>query len=310
MGKAYTFVSRIPSHYTGDNCAQVMMGYKKYMTLFNKDGVQYHYAPSGPINVNKYLSDNRRFEFPYYDIPVHVENRLNGKYNFTNQLFEYEEAYVTISDNSIIECMAILDKDEALLINNILPVKKRIINVDRDELDRLFKKDKDTYMLRLDGSAVNEDYSFDIATEEDIVKWSKDTLNKDFRNYEVLTSLALGCSNFTKDWVIKNMNSIIENIDIDTIPKVPLNVLDGMVIVKLKEGSFNIQVVSDVVFLGPNQYKVVIMDLPLMDKKITIDTLRMLNISNAREPRINRRLNPTIDPELIKANRRLVRRLR
>lgn len=306
MKSAYTSVSRIPSHYTGDNCAQVMMGYKKYMTMFNKDGVQYHYAPSGPINVNKYLSDNRRFEFPYYDIPVHVENRLNGKYIFTNQLLEYEEAYVTISDNSIIECMAILDKDEALLINNILPVKKRIINVDREGLDRLFKKDIDTYILRLDGSAANEDYSFDIVTEDDVVSWAKKSLSSDLDNFRYF----LGSSRFGNAWIKKNINDIIENVNIDTIPEVSLNVLNGIVIVKLKDGNISLQVVDEVIFLGPNQYKIVIMDLPLMDKKVTLDTLRMLNIKNIREPKISRRLNPNIDVELIQVNKRLVRKLK
>lgn len=306
MKNAYTYVSRIPSHYTGDDCVQIMIGYKKNITMFNKERIQYHYVPDSSINVNKYLNDDRRFEFPYYDIPEHVERILIGKYKFTNQLLDYEEPYISVSDNSIVERMAIFDKDEAFVVNNILPTKRHTIKVDRVGLENLFKKDKDTYILRMDGSASNEDYSFDIATEYDIVSWAKKRLSRSLGNFKYF----LGPSTFEYDWMTKNMNDIIENIDIETIPEGHLNVHDGMIIVKLKEGNINIQLVSEVIFLAPNQYKVVIMDLPLMDKKVTMDTLRMLNIKNAREPKISRILNPNIDSELIQENKRLVRRLK
>lgn len=304
---AYTYVSRIPECYTGDDCAQVIIGYKRYITMFDKNGVLYHYSPENVINVNGYLSDDRRFQFPYHDIPEHIERRHLGKYRFANQLLNYEEPYVTVSGNVIVERMAILDKYEALVVNNILPIKRRIINIDREGLDNLLKKEDDTYILRIAGSAINEDYSFDIATEDDVIRWSKDRLNNDFQD---LISGDVVWSDFTKDWIEKNIDGIIENIDIETIPKVPLGVLGGIVIVKLGNGDISVQVVDEIMFLGPNKYRVVIMDLPLMDKKVTMDTLRMLNIKNAREPKISRRLNPNIDSELINENKRLVRRLR
>ena len=310
MKNAYTYVSRIPEYYTSDDCVQLMIGYKDYMTMFDKEGVLYHNSPENVINVNKYLSDDRRFNFPYHDIPEHIERRLLGTYNFTNQLLNYEEPYVSVSGNVIIESMAILDKDVALVVNNILPIKRRVINVDRVGLDNLFKKDDETYILRIDGSAINEDYSFDIADEDDVVSWSKEILREDFSNYHDLSIYDLECSTFTKDWVEKNIDSIIENINIETVPEVPLEVFGGMAIVKIKDGSITVQVVDEVIFLAPNKYRVVIMDLPMMDKNISIDTLRMLNIKNAREPKISRRLNPNVDSELIKENKRLVRRLK
>lgn len=306
MKKDYTYVSRVSSHYTEDDCVQVMIGFKKYMTMFDKEGILYHYAPNGPININRYLNDDRRFEFPYHDIPVHIGRTFLGNYTFTNQLLNYEEPYVSISDNAIIERMAILDNGEALVINNILPIKRYTINLDRTGLDNLFKKDKDTYILRMAGSACNEDYSFNIATEEDLVSWSRETLKSDLGSFRYF----LGSSTFGHEWMTKNVNNIIENISIETIPEVPLNVGDGMVIVKLKDGNISLQVVDEVVFLGPNQYKVVIMDLPLMDKKPTMDTLRMLNIKSTKEPKISRRLNPNINPKQIQENKRLVKRLK
>ena len=310
MKNAYTYVSRIPSHYTSNDCVQVMIGYKDYITMFNKEGVLYHYSPEDVINVNKYLSDDRRFGFPYHDIPEHVERRLLGKYNFANQLLNYEEPYITVSGNSIIESMAILDKYEALVVNNVLPIKRHIITVDRAGLDNLFKKDDDTYILRIDGSAINEDYSFDIATEDDVVSWSKEILREDFLNYHDLSIYDLKCSTFTKDWIKKNIDGIIDNISIDTISKVPLDVLDGLAIVKIKNGIITAQVVDEVIFLGQNQYKVVIRELPMMDKNISIDSLRMVNVSKVKEPNISKWLNPNIEPELIKENKRLVKRLK
>ena len=310
MKNAYTYVSRIPSHYTSSDCVQVMIGYKKYMTMFDKNGILYHYEPNGNVNVNKYLSDNRRFDFPYYDIPEHIERKIRGKYNVINQLLNYEEVYITVSGNSIIESMAILNKDQALVVNNILPIKRHSIIVDREGLDSLLKKDKDTYILKIDGSLDNEDYSFDIAEEDDIVSWSKETLREDFSNYHDLSIYDLKCSTFTKDWIKKNIDGIIDNISIDTISKVPLDVLDGLAIVKIKNGIITAQVVDEVIFLGQNQYKVVIRELPMMDKNISIDSLRMVNVSKVKEPNISKWLNPNIEPELIKENKRLVKRLK
>lgn len=306
MKNAYTYVSKIPEYYTGNDCVQVMIGFKKYMTLFNKEGILYHYSPENVINVNRYITDDRRFDFPYYDIPEHIERRFRGKYKFTNQLLDYEEPYVSISDNAIIERVAILDNGEALVINNILPIKRYTINVDRVGLDNLFKKDKDTYILRMAGSASNEDYSFNVATEDDVVSWSKETLSNDFGNFKYFS----GSSKFGQEWLKKNMDNIIKNVNIETIPEVLLDVLGGMVIVKLKDGYIDIKVVKKVIFLGPNQYKVLIMDLPLMDKKPTMDTLRMLNIKSTKEPKISRRLNPNINPKQIQENKRLVKRLK
>lgn len=310
MKNAYTYVSRVPSHYVGDDCAQVMIWYREYMTMFNKRGIQYHYSPENVINVNGYLNDDRRFNFPYYDIPKHIERRFFRKYNVTNQLLNYEESYVTISGNSIVESVAVLNKDEALVVNNVLPIKRRTINVNREELDNLFKKDKDTYILRVDGSACNENYSFSIVTEDDILRQSRDILYKDLDRIKELTSINLEYFDFTKDWIEKNIDGIIEKISIDTIPKVPLDVHDGVVVVKIIDGLINVSVIEEVMFLGPNQYRVVVRELPMMDKKITIDTLRMLKIDNIKEPIISRKLNPNIDRGLVEENKRLVKRLK
>ena len=65
MKNAYTYVSRIPEYYTGSDCVQVMIGFKECMTMFDKNGILYHYVPDGSMNVNKYLSDNRRFKFQF-----------------------------------------------------------------------------------------------------------------------------------------------------------------------------------------------------------------------------------------------------
>ena len=47
-----------------------------------------------------------------------------------------------------------------------------------------------------------------------------------------------------------------------------------------------------------------------MDKNISIDSLRMVNVSKVKEPNISNWLNPNIEPELIKENKRLVKRLK
>jgi hypothetical protein len=80
-----------------------------------------------------------------------------------------------------------------------------------------------------------------------------------------------------------------------------------MVIVKMKDGEFLVQLVEEVILLGTNQYRVTIGELPMMNNKIGIDEIRRLKIRNVKEPKISSVLNQNIDPSLIEKNRKLTR---
>ena len=98
--KSIEWVSRIPRHYVGDNCIQIMIPrlLESGMTLLNSDGIMYHYLPDSKLYINKYISDERKLQFPYSNIPTHVSknnskvSRNNSKkVEYFNQLLEFDK---------------------------------------------------------------------------------------------------------------------------------------------------------------------------------------------------------------------------
>lgn len=304
MKNTYTYVDHISSHYVSSDCVQLMIGYKNFMTMFNKGGIQYHQVPNSTYDINSYLSDERRILFPYNDIPLHYGRVGMSKYTYTNQLLNFEEPYITVSDNAIIERMAILDKDDAFVVSNVLPIRKRFIRMTREELEDLFRTKNEngemSFVMQPDGYLWHYDsFGNFLITEKEIVELAKEEL-QGVLDADVLDNYA-----FTANWLSKN----ISRLDIESIPKVGLE-LDGVILVKIINGNISLQRIISVDFVGPNKYEVIIADLPLMEQAPTRESLRMLGINDLKEPRISRLLNPNIDHNLVRANKRLVRRLK
>lgn len=304
MKNTYTYVDHISSHYVSSDCVQLMIGYKNFMTMFNKGGIQYHQVPNSTYDINSYLSDERRILFPYNDIPLHYGRVGMSKYTYTNQLLNFEERYITVSDNAIIERMAILDKDDAFVVSNVLPIRKRFIRMTREELEDLFRTKNEngemSFVMQPDGYLWYYDsFGNFLITEKEIVELAKEELQR------VLDADVLDNYAFTANWLSKN----ISRLDIESIPKVGLE-LDGVILVKIINGNISLQRIISVDFVGPNKYEVIIADLPLMEQAPTRESLRMLGINDLKEPRISRFLNSNIDHNLVRANKRLVRRLK
>ena len=318
MKNTYTYVDHISSHYVSSDCVQLMIGYKNFMTMFNKGGIQYHQVPNSTYDINSYLSDERRILFPYNDIPLHYGRVGMSKYTYTNQLLNFEERYITVSDNAIIERMAILDKDDAFVVSNVLPIRKRFVRMTREQLEDLFRTKNEngemSFVMQYDGYLWGEDCFKTIITEDEIVEWAKEQLTKALNDYKNFESEYRGMDShtytsylFASDWLNKNISNI--NIDINSIPKIGLD-LGGIVLVKITNGNISVQLINNINFIGPNQYEVIIANLPLMEQAPTRESLRMLGINDLKEPRISRFLNPNIDHNLVRANKRLVRRLK
>ena len=60
MKKVNKVVQRIKSHYTGNDCVQVMAAYKDNLTILSKDGISYYQEKNTDFYINKYLNDDRR----------------------------------------------------------------------------------------------------------------------------------------------------------------------------------------------------------------------------------------------------------
>lgn len=316
MKNTYTYVERVSSHYVGNDCVQLMIEYKKFMTMFNKYGVQYHQVPNSTSYINSYLDDERRNLFPYNDIAIYYGRVGLSKYNYTNQLLNFEEPYIAVSNDAIIERIAILDKEEAFVVRNVLPIRKRIVHMTREQLEDLFRTKNEngemSFVMQSDGYLWGEDCFKTIITEDDIVDLAKEQFTKalnDYKEFESKYRVMDSCTYTSYLFALDCLNKNISNVNIDSIPKIGLD-LDGFVLVKITNGNISVQRINSVKFLGPNQYEVLISDLPLMEHIPNKESLRMLDIVETKEPRISRRLNPSIDPVLVRANKRLVRRLK
>ena len=104
-------IKRIKSHYVSDDCVQVMIPYKKEMTLLSSDDILFHHYRYGGIdcgvNINKYTLDDRRYLFPYGSIPLHKE---------LDKLLASKRAKYIKSDCSIEELKDIVKEDPDLSV--------------------------------------------------------------------------------------------------------------------------------------------------------------------------------------------------
>lgn len=159
-------IKRIKSHYVSDDCVQVMIPYKKEMTLLSSDDILFHHYRYGGIdcgvNINKYTLDDRRYLFPYGSIPLHKElDKLEagtGIYTKANQLFDYKKNYIKIEDGYIIQYYVEKDGDEAIAVTNFLLPRYSLSFKTKEEVDELFKKDtkEEIIILTYEGGIVNQ----------------------------------------------------------------------------------------------------------------------------------------------------------
>lgn len=154
------YAQRIHSEYIKDDCVQLMTGFVNYAQLYGNGKLMYNcYLPNtfiydkqdtADINVDKtkkhihdYLSDERRFDFPYSSIPFHEEKiGLFKKCIFANQILDYEKPYITVFDGFITKMTAYKDDEGAIIHTEILNNKrdfcKKII-ISKYELEKYLK---------------------------------------------------------------------------------------------------------------------------------------------------------------------------
>lgn len=118
-------VKLVKKGYVSDECVQVMEDYcGPYISIFGSK-LLYHLTDEKNDHYNAYLSDLRRFSFPYNNIPSHVESSLlNGKVNYVNQLYDFDKKYVIIKDYYVFgRSQFKLDSGECITISEVLKPK-------------------------------------------------------------------------------------------------------------------------------------------------------------------------------------------
>lgn len=318
MKKVNKVVQRIKSHYTGNDCVQVMAAYKDNLTILSKDGISYYQEKNTDFYINKYLNDDRRYQFPYSNIPTHDENiGFFNRYHFTNQLLNYQQPYIRIGDGIIIESYAIKENNEAFLINELLEADKDTAIMTREEVDEIFEESKDDegkkYILDLNG--VIDFNKEGIASEEKIYQDIKQSLLNNIKdlkeyislNYDSVVGSYLNKNPLFLKYVAESLNIIDLNSIRFNVPILNFNSNNMTVIVKIKDNNIKIEVVK-IYFMESNLYKVDTYRLPIT--KYTLDELKNVTskVINTKEPKIPLSLNPNISKEDVKEAKRLIRK--
>lgn len=318
MKKVSEIVQRIESCYVGDDCLLVMVPYENALTILNQDGIIYSHKEGSHVSINKYVEDERRKQFPYSNIPTHHSRiGLFGKINYTNQLLNFEEPYIRIGDNKIIESFAVKDKNEALIINEILTGDVRTIYLNREELEELFSnsssKDKKKYIIYLDDESINIGDFHPLLSEEQIYNFVKSEITKnvaEFRRYVNNNSLSLVGSYLLQNPLF--LDFVEQNVQDFDLNKMKLNIeLKGGKAIILKSNGYNITLhFLSANFVSPNNYRVNIVDIPV--NKYTLEQLKLLSpkIVKTKEPKISLKLNPGISKEAIEEAKQMVRSLK
>ena len=149
MKKFDEMVEKMHSHYVADDYIQIMLAYHNYLLLFGNNDLMYfrNFIESHPSisegSRNVYLDDERKNNFPYSQIPEHIERvLLFRKLNFVNQILDFEKPYIRINDGFITKMTAFKDGDEAIVHTKILNGKlcdKRTKRITREELETYLK---------------------------------------------------------------------------------------------------------------------------------------------------------------------------
>ena len=92
MVKAY----KISSEYVGEDCVQLMFKFSKNLEIVGNGKIIFYgnYNDGRLCNhINEYVKDDRRFQFPYSNIPMHTKMIGLKKYVVVNQLLDYDKIY-------------------------------------------------------------------------------------------------------------------------------------------------------------------------------------------------------------------------
>lgn len=312
MAKEITeIVQRINSWYVGEDCAQIMIPYKDSITILDRNGIVYHHKNGSEIFTNKYVNDNRRTQFPYHSIPTHYAKVLGSKYQYTNQIVDFEQPYIRINNRKIIESFVVKDNNVALLVNKIIPFIENSSFKTRKEMEDIFKQtsndNEEIYYLYLDGSMPHQ---LEIASEDKIYNLVKKNLSKDVTKFKehMYSEPESDFSQYfeVNDYFLKFIEKNIDKLDLNDF-KFDIQLFGGKTIIIVKTNGTDISIQGyDVYFISPDCYKVDSYDMPVT--KYTLEQIKYLapKIAKSKEPKIPLRLNPGITKEDLKREKKLL----
>ena len=289
------FIQRIESHYVADDCIQIMIPHlEDTISVLNSDGIIYHSKPNSYLYINKYISDSRRNQFPYSQIPTHSDLIRGHKVEYINQLYDFNRVYITISDGIIKEDFVVKDKNEALLATKyILPIQQESQFLNRQQFEELIKA-ANGGVFNLDGSVLTD---FSIPSNEQILNWYKEWLIKK-RNGEQ------SYNTYSNDELSDYLYRSLDKLKIEDVPS-DISLLKGEILVSMQEGENGKEICSikgiNANYIGPDRFLVELYDFPITI--YSLDHMKKLEQTNSRntpEPKFPRFLNFKINTDEVK----------
>lgn len=287
----YKNINRIPSHYVSETCAQIMIPYSSTITLLNKDGIVFNQGTNYNF-INLYLENELRKIFPYNNIPNHIKrNGLFGRTNLSNQILNFDEHYISISDGVPIDRYIIKDDKTALIMTTLLPYEindesqytNKYELMTREKLDSLFKpsnENEKVYLLTSLGDLYHSP-NMGYNDEETLLKQEKE---------KFLRQLEDAKDHFSED-TMEFLTTKIKSIELSDLHNIPLPPL--CYIVKIDGNNIKIKLIYSEL-LESNHYMVTIKNVPL--NKYVLEQFKYMaeDIIELKEPKISLRLNPGV----------------
>lgn len=138
----------------GERCVQVSVPYEKNMTIISPNGIEF--SNNSGRNINTYLTDERRFQFPYSNIP---EFQTDISHYAANQILNLYTPYIQIIDSNIYESCVAHYKDYLYLYRKVLEVEEpyEMMKLTREELINYMKPNKEETTVI--GAELNGDFT-------------------------------------------------------------------------------------------------------------------------------------------------------
>lgn len=305
MKKFDEMVAKMHSHYVADDYIQIMLAYRDYLLLFGNNDLMYfrNFIESHPSisegSRNVYLDDERKNNFPYSQIPEHIERvLLFRKLKFVNQILDFEKPYIRINDGFITKITAFKDGDEAIVHTKILNGKlcdEKTKTITREELETYLKTGsleqldeneyEDTSIFDMNGKLYNPR----LELEQKWIDEEKERLSR-----------IIDESDRYKESTKNELQRAISTLD-DISPFV----LTPKIMIKFKQNG-EVKIDAFVVkYLERGKYKIALADLP-----VTMESLSMIKskaelpvIKTMKEPKISLSLNPNVTKEQLQEER-------
>ena len=272
------------------------------ISILNASEMTYHTKPNSDLQVNQYISDSRKDQFPYSHIPTHIQRVKGRKVEFINQIYDFNRVYIVITDNVICENYAVKDGDEALMATKyIIPRLEKSEVLTREQLDNLFNSANGGAFLT-DGSTLLECH---LPSNEEILNWYKKQLierRHAEQEYPIDKELT--------DYFYASLS----RLTIENVPSyIPLYKKLIFVFTEEAQGQQEIQSIKgiNVTFVNQDQFFVETYDFPI--SIYTLEQLQQLEQTSALktpEPKISRLLNPNIAKKQITAENLFLSRVR